>query len=172
MCGKKTWLQTGFRFGQRIIDQLALDVGARPEDVERMLRDLKDAGWIRWRRGEEIAVAANAPRRVLTDFARRLVCRLLGWELTEHPRVVRAPNIQGGTPVIAGTRMPVYAIASAFDAGMGLNAIQDDYPFLTREEIEAAIQYYLNHKREIDEGLERSELEWLIRKYGVAQQRR
>lgn len=68
-----------------------------------------------------------------------------------------------------GTRMPVYAIASAFRAGQGLNAILQDYPFLTLEEIEAALHYYLSHKQEIDEGLERSELEWLAHKYGVTE---
>ncbi|MCS6861279.1 MAG: DUF433 domain-containing protein [Abditibacteriales bacterium] len=137
------WLPTGVRFGWRLINRLALDIGARPEDVERTLRALKEAGWVRWRRSEDVAVAGNAPRRVPTDLARRLVCRLLGWELTDHPRIVRAPDIQGGTPVIAGTRMLVYAIASAFRAGQGLNAIRQDYPFLTLEEIEAAIHYHL-----------------------------
>ena len=40
---------------------------------------------------------------------------------------------------------------------MGVGEIQKEFPFLTREEIEAAIRYYLNHKEEIDRDREESE---------------
>jgi uncharacterized protein (DUF433 family) len=165
MGAKTEWLPTPYRFGKKLAKQLAHELGVSPKQVEDILSALKAAGWLRWHEGGIVEVKAEAPRHLSDDFARRVVCRLLGWELTDHPRIVRTPQILGGTPVIAGTRMPVYAIASAFRAGKGLYDILSDYPFLTLAEVEAALLYYLSHKAEIDEKLERSELEWLTQKY-------
>jgi uncharacterized protein (DUF433 family) len=47
-------------------------------------------------------------------------------------------------------------VAQYFKDGCGVTDIQRDLPQLTREEIEAAIQYYLNHREEIEQDLRRS----------------
>jgi uncharacterized protein (DUF433 family) len=62
-----------------------------------------------------------------------------------------------GKPQILNTRVLVEYIANYFNEGWGVGEIQREFPFLTREEIEAAIQYYLNHKEEIDRDREESE---------------
>lgn len=54
------------------------------------------------------------------------------------PRIVRTPGIQDGTPCVEGTRWPTYcAVGFAFDRAELARA----YPFLTMEQIEAAISY-------------------------------
>jgi uncharacterized protein (DUF433 family) len=50
----------------------------------------------------------------------------------------------------------VEQIANYFRAGWGVTAIERDLSLLTREEIEAAIQYYLNHRAEIEADWQRS----------------
>jgi uncharacterized protein (DUF433 family) len=68
--------------------------------------------------------------------------------LVEHDRLIRAhgavtedPEILGGTPVLKGTRVPVYDIAASVAAGLPLSRIKDAYPSLTDELIELAIFY-------------------------------
>lgn len=68
--------------------------------------------------------------------------------LAEHDKLTRAraavtedPEILGGTPVIKGTRVPVYDVAASAAAGVPLLQLQDAYPSLTRELIELAILY-------------------------------
>jgi uncharacterized protein (DUF433 family) len=48
------------------------------------------------------------------------------------------------------TRITVEQIANYFRGGWGVMEIERDLSLLTREEIEAAIQYYLNHRAEIE----------------------
>ena len=46
-----------------------------------------------------------------------------------------------GQPVIAGTRLPVYVIIQAIAAGDGPEEIIEAYPFLTPQDIEAALSF-------------------------------
>ena len=57
---------------------------------------------------------------------------------------------------ILNTRIAVEQIASYFKEGWGVTEIERDLSLLTREEIEAAIQYYLNHREEIERDRQRS----------------
>jgi uncharacterized protein (DUF433 family) len=55
--------------------------------------------------------------------------------------VVEDPKILGGTPVIKGTRVPVYDVAAAATSGLSVSDIKDDYPSLSEEDIALAILY-------------------------------
>lgn len=55
--------------------------------------------------------------------------------------ITRNPNILGGKPIIAGTRMSVEVILEFLAGGMEIKEMLKEYPFLTREQIQAAIQY-------------------------------
>jgi uncharacterized protein (DUF433 family) len=57
------------------------------------------------------------------------------------PGISINPNIMVGVPCIAGTRVPVVTVMRMVDAGMTIDAILDDYPYLTAEGIHAAIAY-------------------------------
>lgn len=107
----------------------------------------------------EIKVSPLAPQRAASDAERRLASHLAGYQLTENSFIVRRSGDSAGLtglPSILNTRITVEQIAGYFKDGWGVLEIERDLPILTREQIEAAIQYYLNHRAEIEGHLERS----------------
>lgn len=50
-------------------------------------------------------------------------------------------KILGGKPIIAGTRMSVEVILEFLAGGMEIKEILKEYPFLAKEQIQAAIEY-------------------------------
>ena len=57
------------------------------------------------------------------------------------------PDIMGGTPVIRGTRVPVYTVLQLIERGQSIEQILDELPYLSREGIEAAVIYARAHLR-------------------------
>jgi len=55
--------------------------------------------------------------------------------------VVMDPEILSGTPVIRGTRVPVYDIAASVTIGIPMERILSAYPSLKREQVELATLY-------------------------------
>ncbi len=55
--------------------------------------------------------------------------------------ITQDPEILGGKPVIAGTRMSVETILELLSSGMEKNEIIKEYPFLTKAQIKAAVDY-------------------------------
>lgn len=55
--------------------------------------------------------------------------------------ITQDPKILAGKPIIAGTRMSVEAILELLSSGMETTEILKEYSFLTREQIQAAIEY-------------------------------
>ena len=53
-------------------------------------------------------------------------------------QITNDPNILGGKPVIAGTRISVQLILEKMRDGWTITDLLDDYPHLTREQIVAA----------------------------------
>ena len=51
------------------------------------------------------------------------------------------PEILGGKPIIAGTRISVQLILEKLSDGWSIQDLLEDYPHLTREQIIAAIAY-------------------------------
>ena len=56
------------------------------------------------------------------------------------PKIIIDPNIQGGKPVIKGTRIPVDLILGKIAGGMTIEEVAYEYD-LKKEEILAAIRY-------------------------------
>ena len=48
--------------------------------------------------------------------------------------------IQGGKPVLKGTRMPVHIVVGSLAGGMSIEEICDQY-YLTEEQVRAALRY-------------------------------
>ncbi len=46
-----------------------------------------------------------------------------------------------GQPAIKGTRRSVYSIVEAFAEGENADTLMEGYPYLSREDIEAALRY-------------------------------
>lgn len=53
-------------------------------------------------------------------------------------RIVSDRDIMGGTPCIAGTRVPARHLAAAVGAGLSVEAILADYPSIERKDVELA----------------------------------
>lgn len=52
----------------------------------------------------------------------------------------RDPEIQGGVPVFAGTRVPLENLFDALEAGDSLDRFLEDYPSGSREQALAALE--------------------------------
>ena len=104
----------------------------------------------------ELTVSPLAMRRAASEAQRRLTSHLAGYQLTENSFIVQRAGDPPGLPCILNTRISVEQIATYFKDGWGVTQIERDLSLLTRAEIEAAIQYYLNHRAEIERDLQRS----------------
>jgi uncharacterized protein (DUF433 family) len=49
------------------------------------------------------------------------------------PKIITDPEIMGGTPVFAGTRVPVRILFEHLEAGDSLDVFLDDFPTVSRE---------------------------------------
>ena len=47
--------------------------------------------------------------------------------------IIRSDDILGGTPVVAGTRVPVQTLFDYLEAGDPLDEFLDDFPAVTRD---------------------------------------
>jgi uncharacterized protein (DUF433 family) len=56
-------------------------------------------------------------------------------------QVIADPEILSCTPVIKGTRVPVYDVAASVAAGIPMEDILSSYPSLKREQVELAALY-------------------------------
>ncbi|MBK6947093.1 MAG: DUF433 domain-containing protein [Haliscomenobacter sp.] len=57
------------------------------------------------------------------------------------------PGKRSGQPCIRGMRITVYDVLSYLAAGMTMEEILDDFPFLTREDILACLAYAAEAER-------------------------
>ena len=63
----------------------------------------------------------------------------------EREQVInRDPETMGGTPVFAGTRVPVQALIDYLSGGESLDDFLDGFPSVSREQAEAFLQIALN----------------------------
>ena len=51
-----------------------------------------------------------------------------------QPLIVKDPEILGGTPVFAGTRVPIGLLFEHLEAGDRLDECLDNYPSVTRDQ--------------------------------------
>src|SRR5215472_4404707 len=58
-----------------------------------------------------------------------------------YPRIASKPGILFGKPVIEGTRLSVEVLLESISRSDTFEEILEDYPFLTHEDILAAIAY-------------------------------
>jgi uncharacterized protein (DUF433 family) len=60
--------------------------------------------------------------------------------MSPHDIVSSDPEIQGGTPVFTGTRVPVKNLIDYLEAGDSLEEFLEDFPSVTREQAVAALE--------------------------------
>lgn len=66
--------------------------------------------------------------------------------------ITTVPGVQGGEPVVRGTRTPVRTIAVLYHETYpgDREEVRKALPHLTSDEIDAALAYYALHRHEID----------------------
>jgi uncharacterized protein (DUF433 family) len=58
-----------------------------------------------------------------------------------------ATELKSGEPMIKGTAIEVHRIAALLEGGMTAEEIAEDYPGLTRDQIEAAREFAVAHPK-------------------------
>jgi uncharacterized protein (DUF433 family) len=79
-------------------------------------------------------------------------------ELATQPtlEIVRDPELRSGAPTLAGTRLAVHDIVSHVQRNDGdIQRVVDDFPYLSVELVQAVLDWYGEHRDEIDEILRR-----------------
>ncbi len=71
--------------------------------------------------------------------------------MTNLDRVTRDPAVMGGRPCIRGQRVTVGMIVGQIGAGVTIEELLADYPYLEREDVLQALQYaaWLAEEREV-----------------------
>ncbi len=87
-------------------------------------------------------------------------------EPTEHPHVVRVATIGDGEPIIKNSRISVRLIAEYYKAGLTVEEVQRDYPYLDPAAIYDAISYYIDHQAEIEALIEANHIESVLNRTG------
>ena len=83
-----------------------------------------------------------------------------------HPYVERRPGVQGGRPVIKGSRFPVSSIVQNHRRGLSVDEIIDILPWLRPEEVYDALSYYYDHRAQVDQEIvELTDVEAAMRKH-------
>ena len=59
----------------------------------------------------------------------------------EHPMIITNPQILGGKPIIAGTRIAVTTILDLLSSGLSIAEVIAEYPGLTEEAVQTAISF-------------------------------
>lgn len=60
--------------------------------------------------------------------------------MVQNPAIVSDPEVMGGTPVLAGTRVPFQTLLDYVESGAPLEEFLDDFPSVSRELAVAALQ--------------------------------
>lgn len=61
--------------------------------------------------------------------------------MSDDGRITQNPAIMGGKPCIRGMRMTVGMIAGQIASGRSIEDLLEDYPYLDRDDILAALRY-------------------------------
>ena len=67
-----------------------------------------------------------------------------------HAYIERRDDVQGGRPVIKGSRFQVSSIVSNHRRGLSVDEILREFPQLTPAQVYDALSYYYDHRAEMD----------------------
>lgn len=62
-------------------------------------------------------------------------------------RITIEPGKRGGQPCIRGLRITVYDVLEYLGAGMSVEELLEELPYLTREDVFAALQFAADRER-------------------------
>lgn len=123
----------GLRLAHLTADTLTLD--ARRRIIGRLLDEPRVASV----RDEAVSIAVEP---VALDVRK-------GLETLDRAKAMVAsdPAVMGGTPCVAGTRIPVHDLADVIANGDSINAVAAAYPLVTAEQVQLAVVYATAYPR-------------------------
>jgi len=77
--------------------------------------------------------------------------------LDAYPGIESRPQVCGGDPCIAGTRIAVWVLEQARRQGVSESELLADYPTLSAQDLANAWSYVRSHRDEIDQQIRRNE---------------
>ena len=86
---------------------------------------------------------------------------------TKHAYIECVEGVQGGQPVISGTRTPVKSIVVYHHMGSAPEEIQTKLSHLNLAQIYDALSYYYDHKDELDLDIESDSEEKIKQEFGL-----
>jgi uncharacterized protein (DUF433 family)/DNA-binding XRE family transcriptional regulator len=163
----------GRRFNAFVAREVLEDLGrlpgdAKPTDEEyfqifnRHVRSILEGVKIAYERG------AAWSRDGMSLYVRPLDIREL-MRVDAWGKLILADElVRGGTPVFAGTRVPIKMVLDLIDNGVDREELAESYPFLKDENIAAAREYLLAHPMRQPE--ERAPDNWKLKSKRVVKQ--
>lgn len=70
--------------------------------------------------------------------------------MTTLPRITLDPGRMGGKPCIRGTRVTVGTVVGLLAAGRSMDEVLAAYPYIEREDVEAALAYAAWRAEEVE----------------------
>lgn len=61
--------------------------------------------------------------------------------MKKNPLIVCSDEILGGTPVFAGTRVPIQTLLDYLEAGYTLDEFLEDFPTVSREQVVGVLEH-------------------------------
>ncbi len=80
-------------------------------------------------------------------------------KINKSLKIVSNPEIRGGKPCIAGTRISVHNIAIYYNAGLPIDEIVESFAGINHQQVFSALAYYYEHKAEIDKMIQQDEID-------------
>jgi uncharacterized protein (DUF433 family) len=85
---------------------------------------------------------------------------------TTYRYVTQVPGVQGGRPIIRGTRTPVSSIVGYYKMGLTVEEILEGLPHLTAAQVFEALSYYHDHVEEIEQIFEMLRMDRILAESG------
>ncbi len=99
------------------------------------------------KQGEQALQVSDVITVHLSEPVRERVAEAEEYATQRETHIESRPEILGGQPVIAGTRIPVHMIAKRLDTGDTIEALREDYPHVDPRAFEVAARYAKTHPR-------------------------
>ena len=105
--------------------------------------------------------ALEAAEEILAKLTRSEKAQLLRWTLSDlsdaFPGIESRPDVCGGEPRIARTRIPVWVLEQARRLGVSEADLLRSYPTIRAEDLANAWAYVRSHREEITRQIEENE---------------
>jgi uncharacterized protein (DUF433 family) len=99
------------------------------------------------KKGEQMLELSEVLVVRVPEPVKTIVAEAAAYAADRNRFITSDPNVFGGQPIIAGTRIPVHTVAERLEAGDTLEVLAEDYPHVEPRALEVAARYARTHPR-------------------------